>query len=304
MTLREYHDRSKHSLASVRAGAHALDWDNQPISFKIYPTVEPVELPTDLPGSRRFALDAIGGVPSGPPPPIDVGTLAHLLCFQRGRAAEADVPGRRDLLSGRRLHRRALSVDAYVVRRPRRRRRGRPSLRAARLRDAPPAPGDYRAHLATATADEPHVVAAPALLVLTSTFWRNAWKYRTRTYRHCWWDAARSSRTSSPRRAALDVPARRARPSSTPTSPPLSISIRRACVPLAVIALGTNAPRRRGAPRRAARSGDGPALPRIDYPPRRGHAAASRRSNRRRGARVARADRRDAGLTQASRRFR
>ena len=29
---------------------------------------------------------------------------------------------------------------------------------------------------------------APAILVLTSTFWRNSWKYRDRTYRHCFWD--------------------------------------------------------------------------------------------------------------------
>jgi len=27
------------------------------------------------------------------------------------------------------------------------------------------------------------------VLVYTSTFWRNAWKYRARTYRHCFWDA-------------------------------------------------------------------------------------------------------------------
>src|SRR5262249_32538095 len=30
---------------------------------------------------------------------------------------------------------------------------------------------------------------APAVLVYTSTFWRNAWKYRARAYRHCFWDA-------------------------------------------------------------------------------------------------------------------
>jgi hypothetical protein len=26
------------------------------------------------------------------------------------------------------------------------------------------------------------------ILVSTSTFWRNAWKYRARAYRHAWWD--------------------------------------------------------------------------------------------------------------------
>jgi hypothetical protein len=39
-----------------------------------------------------------------------------------------------------------------------------------------------------ASADEPAVVLAPALLVVTSTFWRNAWRYQARAYRHVYWD--------------------------------------------------------------------------------------------------------------------
>src|SRR6185369_16337447 len=49
--------------------------------------------------------------------------------------------------------------------------------------------GDHRATLIAATASESAVATAPVVLVLTSTFWRNAWKYRARTYRHCYWDA-------------------------------------------------------------------------------------------------------------------
>ena len=49
MTLREYHDRTKHSVASVRASASVLDWDNQPLPFKVYPELEPMGLPTELP---------------------------------------------------------------------------------------------------------------------------------------------------------------------------------------------------------------------------------------------------------------
>ena len=48
--------------------------------------------------------------------------------------------------------------------------------------------GDYRAALVEATAEEPALAAAPAVLVSTSTFWRNAWKYQARAYRHCFWD--------------------------------------------------------------------------------------------------------------------
>ncbi len=243
MNLREYHDRSKHSLASVRAGAHALDWDNQPIPFKIYPALEPIELPTDLPGSRRFALDAIGGMPSGAPHPVDVGTLAHLLYFSAGVLRKRTYPGgeifyRAAACTGALYH-----VDAYVV--------------CADLDGVaagvhhfgphdfalrPLRTGDHRAHLAAATADEPHVVAAPALLALTSTFWRNAWKYRTRTYRHCWWDAGTLLANLLAAAAALDVPAHVVLGFvDTDVTRLLDLDPARE-VPLAVIALGTNAP--------------------------------------------------------------
>ena len=33
------------------------------------------------------------------------------------------------------------------------------------------------------------LVAAPLVVVLTSTFWRNSWKYQARAYRHAFWDS-------------------------------------------------------------------------------------------------------------------
>jgi SagB-type dehydrogenase family enzyme len=35
---------------------------------------------------------------------------------------------------------------------------------------------------------EPAVAHAPATIICTGTYWRNAWKYQTRTYRHFGWD--------------------------------------------------------------------------------------------------------------------
>jgi SagB-type dehydrogenase family enzyme len=243
VNLREYHDRSKHSLASVRAGAHALDWDNQPLPFKIYPTLEAIELPTELPGSRRFALDAIGGVLSGPPPPIDIRTLAHLLYFSAGVLRKRTYPGgeisyRAAACTGALYH-----VDAYVVCADLDgvaagvHHFGPHDFGLRRLRQ-----GDHRGHLVAATAAEPHVVAAPALLVLTSTFWRNAWKYRTRTYRHCWWDAGTLLANLLAAAAALGVPAHVALGFvDADVTSLLDLDPARE-VPLAVIALGTEAP--------------------------------------------------------------
>src|SRR5512141_3158319 len=55
---------------------------------------------------------------------------------------------------------------------------------------------------------EPAVAAAPALLVCTSTFWRNAWKYQARAYRHCFWDSGTLLANLLAVAAADGVPAR------------------------------------------------------------------------------------------------
>lgn len=49
--------------------------------------------------------------------------------------------------------------------------------------------GDYRAALIEATAGEQAVADAAAVIVYTTTFWRNAWKYQSRAYRHAFWDS-------------------------------------------------------------------------------------------------------------------
>jgi len=48
--------------------------------------------------------------------------------------------------------------------------------------------GDFRGNLRQATAMEPAVADAPATIICTGTYWRNAWKYQARTYRHFGWD--------------------------------------------------------------------------------------------------------------------
>ena len=48
--------------------------------------------------------------------------------------------------------------------------------------------GDHRSVLIEATANEPATAHAPLTIVCTATYWRNAWKYQDRTYRHFGWD--------------------------------------------------------------------------------------------------------------------
>src|SRR3989442_15591707 len=83
---RRYHERTKHSVQSVRASGHFLDWDIMPRPFKVYPDLEPIPLPRDLRSSTRPALAAIAdpGTTPGDGPPLDRAALARLLYFSAG----------------------------------------------------------------------------------------------------------------------------------------------------------------------------------------------------------------------------
>jgi len=67
--------------------------------------------------------------------------------------------------------------------------------------------GDHRHALIEASDANPEVAMAPAVLVLTSTWWRNAWKYQARMYRHAWWDSGCMVANLLAMAAALDLPA-------------------------------------------------------------------------------------------------
>ena len=53
-----YHNATKHSYESVRTSRHTMDWEIQPLPFKIYTTLEPIPLPREAPfrRSRRWRL--------------------------------------------------------------------------------------------------------------------------------------------------------------------------------------------------------------------------------------------------------
>ena len=57
-----YHNATKHSYASVRSNQHSLDFNNQPIPFKIYPTLEPSPLPAEVRQTGVAALSAISEI--------------------------------------------------------------------------------------------------------------------------------------------------------------------------------------------------------------------------------------------------
>ena len=207
-----YHNETKHSPRSVRSNPHYLDWENKPLPFKLYSSLTPLPLPRELPAVPIPTLEAIAiteveqkaeSIPSVP-------TLATLLYLaagitkQRASAAGEVYYFRAAACTGALYH-----IDVYLVCgdlaelpagvyhfEPR-------SFSLRRLRA-----GDYRGVLTGASGQEQAVMHAPATLICTSTYWRNAWKYQARTYRHCFWDAGTLLANLLATAAALEVPAR------------------------------------------------------------------------------------------------
>lgn len=188
-----YHNQTKHSVASLRANRHALDWEIKPGPFKVYPDLEPLPLPRELPPSRVAAVAAIAQktVASGAATVVpDLLSLARLLHFSAGIIRRKVYPGGEEMYfraaacTGALYH-----IDVYVIC------GDVPGLSAGVYHFGPHnfalhelRAGDYRGGLVEATASEPSIRHAPVVLVCASTYWRNSWKYQARAYRHCFWD--------------------------------------------------------------------------------------------------------------------
>src|SRR4029077_13428908 len=89
-----YHNATKHSPASIRANRHYLDWDNQPLPFKIYPTLEPLRLPAELRQTGVAALSAIAeALPARTSAVPDLKAVAELLYLSAGITRRRKYPG-------------------------------------------------------------------------------------------------------------------------------------------------------------------------------------------------------------------
>ncbi len=193
----EYHERTNHSPETVSAEDFSLDRSIQPRPYKLYrdrprvdlASVRPPQVPALAAVAERSA-DPLADADASNPTGLDRETVATL-CYEAGGVTEAvDVEGetvrfRAASCTGKLYH-----VDLYLV--------------CGDCGDLPAGvyhfdpdgfaldvlrQGDYRGALAAAAGDTLAVREAPCTVVATSTWWRNAWKYRERTYRHAFWDA-------------------------------------------------------------------------------------------------------------------
>jgi len=187
----KYHDGTKHSYWSIRNNPHFLDWANRPQPFKIYPKIEPLPLPREVPHTGVAALSAI----SEPAPALwadsvlDLQDLARILFFSAGITKQRAHPGGEIYFRAAACTGALYEIELYVV-------TGDLAGLDAGVYHFNPADvslrllrkGDFRRNLAQATAMEPTVAHAPTTIICTGTYWRNAWKYQARTYRHFGWD--------------------------------------------------------------------------------------------------------------------
>ncbi len=185
-----YHDATKHSYVSIRTNPHFMDWSNQPLPFKIYPTLEPVRLPGEVRQSGVAALSAISErVPEHTNAMPDLEAVAQLLYLSAGITRKRSYPGGELYFRAAACTGALYEVELYLV-------CGNLANLQAGLYHFAPAEfglrqlraGDYRRVLLEATGGEPAIANAPLAIICTCTYWRNAWKYQARTYRHFGWD--------------------------------------------------------------------------------------------------------------------
>ena len=205
-----YHQATKHSYTSIRSNRHFLDWSNQPLPFKIYPSLEPMRLPGELRQTGVAALSAIAeSVPAQANVAPDLEAVAQLLFLSAGITRKRSYPGGEIYFRAAACTGALYEVELYLV-------CGDGANLEAGVYHFAPAEfglrrlraGDYRGALLEATGSEPAIAHAPLTIICTCTYWRNAWKYQARTYRHFGWDNGTLLANLLAVATALGLPAR------------------------------------------------------------------------------------------------
>src|SRR5262249_9301769 len=205
-----YHNRMKHSLRSFRDNVNFLDGPNKRLPFKIYTTLDPIELPREVPPLDMPALEAISrrAETAGEAIP-DLKDLAQILYYSAGVTKIKQYPGGEIMFRAAAWTGALYEIELYLVC------GDLPELEAGvyhfgphdfslrRLRR-----GDYRGVIARATAREPSVTSAPVTIICTGTYWRNGWKYQARAYRPFGWDDGTILANLMAAATALNLPAR------------------------------------------------------------------------------------------------
>lgn len=190
---REYHERTNHTRERIRSSSHTLDERTRPRPFKAYRDRPSVPLygiaPPNVPALSAIATASPNpnSPETAPQEPIDRKTIATLAYLAAGITQETEYKGERTRFRAASCTGNLHHIDAYLI-------NGGGEIDAGVYHFDPPSfsldelrRGDFRGTMADAAGG--YQRDAPLWIVLTSTWWRNAWKYRERTYRHAFWDS-------------------------------------------------------------------------------------------------------------------
>ena len=185
-----YHELTKHSPASVRAGTHRIDWMDQPDPFKRYVDLPPIPLPKRSPNTGFPVSSAVTGQ-LGEKRNLDLPELARLLTLSAGVKTVKDGAGTtpvhlRNYACAGALY----PIEVYAAC------TGLDGLEDGLYHYSPLddslrllRAGDPRPHLLRAGGYRPSIGRAPVTVILTGIPWRTNFKYRARGYRHLYWDS-------------------------------------------------------------------------------------------------------------------
>ncbi len=112
-----YHDTTKHSYQSIRTNPHYLDWENQPMAFKIYSKLPAIPLPQNLASAAMPALSAISTVliPASSEARLSMQALAEILYLSAGITKRRSYPGGEMLFRAAACTGALYHIDLYLV---------------------------------------------------------------------------------------------------------------------------------------------------------------------------------------------
>ncbi len=186
----DYHNLTKHTRESVRKSPYELDWTNRPSPFRTFQDRPHIDLPQDV-GSidvdaldvMRFGTDALPAGLVGPPQTL--ATLATWLFLAYGITgtveSEHGTQYLRSCPSAGGLYPCELYVAAFGIQdlEPGLYHYSPSEFCLTKLREG----NETLARLRRGRPDLHFLETVPAAILVSTIFWRSAWKYRDRGYR-------------------------------------------------------------------------------------------------------------------------
>lgn len=183
-----FHEITKHSYYSVRTSRHYLDWENRPYPFKVYLNLPKFQLYKDF-DKPKIETHRSMEIPTKIQTEIDIKDLSEILFFSYGITRKLNLGYEVYYFRASPATGALYPIEIYILSNdinglekgiyhfdP-----GEFNLTMLRK-------GDYSGYLYEYTGRNDATRKLSVAFIFSSLAWRNAWKYRERSYRHWFWD--------------------------------------------------------------------------------------------------------------------